>query len=215
MNQQVVNAAQLNQTGASRLAANELEEAQKCFQKALESVTLASHDVCMIDSTKQEHQTKTLLIPQAPFSRDTHLDSEGFVYSKPFYFNPEATMREEDISPYGGVILFNLALTYHERSRFSGESSLRLALRLYDKCLILLKNATSFDCSNVIIAALNNQARIHEVLLDFRKASIRYKLLAEFLHQTDVRTDTLEADDLQEILLNIFFFKIPSCAAMA
>jgi tetratricopeptide (TPR) repeat protein len=217
MNQQVLNAAQLNQTGASCLAAYQLERAQKCFQIALESVALASQDVFIFDNQQQleEQWALTLMTSQESFSRAIPRENEGFIYSKPFFFNPEATMTEEDIAPYGGVILFNLALTYHERSRFLGESSLRLALRMYDKCLTLLKNANSFDCSNVIIAALNNQAQIHEVLLDYRNASNRFKVLADFLHQADVRTDTLEPDDLRDIFHNIFFFKVPTCAAIA
>ncbi|CAB9514487.1 expressed unknown protein [Seminavis robusta] len=210
MNRQVVNAAQLNQTGASCLAANQLEKAQKCFQMALESVTCSS-----LNAVQPHADMKALMLSQEQSSRRCPQENEGFIYSKPFFFNPEATITEEDVAPYGGVILFNLALTYHERSRTVGESSLHVALRLYEKCISLLKHATSFDCSNVIIAALNNQARIHEELLDFQKASMRFKLLADFLHRSDVRTDTLEQEDLQDIFLNLFFFKIPTCAAMA
>lgn len=216
MNQEVVNAAHLNQSGASCLAANQLVQAQKYFQLALETITLAGHDLSDSDSTRQQSMsTKPLMVSQESISKRSSCDSEGYIYSKPFFFNPAATLTEEEIAPYGGVILFNLALTYHERSRTVGESALRVALSLYEKCLALLKHATSFDCSNVIIAALNNQARIYEELLDYQRAGLRFKLLAEFLNEEEVRTDTLETDDLQDIFLNIFFFKIPTCAAVA
>jgi hypothetical protein len=214
MNDQVVMAAQLNRTGASCLATNQLERARKCFQMALESVTLTSQDVFIFNSQHQQ-ESQEHMTSQESVSRVNPGESEGFVYSKPFFFNPEVTMADGDIAPYEGVILFNLALTYHERSRLLGESSLRIALRMYDMCLILLKNANTFDCSNVIIAALNNQARIHEELLDFGNACNRFKLLADFLHMADVRTDTLEPNDLQNIFLNIFFFKVPTGAATA
>lgn len=120
------------------------------------------------------------------------------------------------MAPYGAVILFNLALTHHEQSRTLGESALFVALKLYEKSLSLLRNRTThFDCSNVKIAALNNQARIYEELLDYGRAKRRYNLLDEILHDVKVRIDTLEEEDLQDIYLNIFFFEIPTCAAMA
>lgn len=218
MNQEVINAAQLNQSGASCLAANQLEQAQKCFQLALESVTLAGHDMISENDSTSSQQAlgaNSLVVPQQSISKTSPHDSEGYIYSKPFFFNPAATLTEEDIAPYGGVILFNLALTHHARSRQVGESALKVAMRLYEKCLTLLKHATSFDCSNVIIAALNNQGRIFEELMDYRRASLRFKLLADFLNEEDVRTDTLEQEDLQDIFLNIYFFKLPTCAAVA
>ena len=218
MNQQVINAAHLNQSGASCLAANDLEQAQRYFQLALESVTHAGHDIAENDSVPAPPKcdaSQSLQMSKQPISKTNSHESEGFIYSKPFFFNPAATLTEEDIAPYGGVILFNLALTYHERSRVVGESALRVAMKLYEKCLSLLKHARTFDCSNVIIAALNNQARIFEEVADYKRASYRFRLLAEFLNEDDVRTDTMEKADLQDIFLNIFFFKFPTCAAMA
>ena len=217
MNQEVINAAYLNQSGASCLTANQLEQAQKYFELALQTITLAGHDMMASDNTtsQQPLSPKSLVVSQQSISKRASSLSDSFIYSKPFFFNPAATLAEEDIAPYGGVILFNLALTYHERSRTVGESALRLALRLYEKCLSLLKHATTFDCSNVIIAALNNQAQIFEELLDYQRAGLRFKLLADFLKEDDVRKDTLEPDDLQDIFLNISFFKFATCAAVA
>ena len=207
MNRTIHNAAMLNQTGAAYLASNQPDRAVKCFQTALEYVT-NTDDIIMQAPSSHD--------PRQPLSSAISQDSEeDYIYTKPFFFNPAASMTEEEIAPFGAVILFNLALSYHEQAKTAGDSNLQVAMRLYEKCLTLLRHHSNFDCSNVIIAALHNQAKICEDLCAFAMAGHKYKLLSTLLERDEIRTDTLESDDLNSICLNIYFFKFPTCAPVA
>ena len=208
MNHTIHNAALLNQTGAAYLASNQPDQALKCFQTALEFVTHAD-DLSMNDITSSHSSRQSLTTARSEENED------DYIYTKPFFFNPAASMTEEEIAPFGAVILFNLALSYHERAKAVGDSNLRVAMKFYDKCLSFLRHHSNFDCSNVIIAALHNQARIHEQLCDFLLAGLKYKMLSDFLERDEIRIDTLGTEDLRAICLNIYFFQFPTCAPVA
>lgn len=208
MNQTIHNAALLNQTGAAYLASNQPARAQKCFKTALEYVTHAG-DQSMQDIPASHALRQPL---SAAISQDI---DDNYIYTKPFFFNPAASMTEDEIAPFGAVILFNLALSYHEQAKIAGDSNLKVAMQLYEKCLSLLRRHSNFDCSNIIIAALHNQAKICEELCNFAQAGQKFMLLSSLLEQDGIRTDTVEQDDLNSICLNIYFFKFPTCAPVA
>ena len=208
MNQTIHNAALLNQTGAAYLASNQPERAQKCFKTALEYVTHSG------DGNMQDIPSSNALRQPLPASISGDSD-DNYIYTKPFFFNPAASMTEEEIAPFGAVILFNLALSYHEQAKITGDSDLKVAMALYEKCLNLLRRHSNFDCSNIIIAALHNQAKICEELCHFAQAGQKFLLLSTLLEQDEIRTDTIEPDDLNAVCLNIYFFKFPTCAPVA
>lgn len=212
----------MNQAGASLLSAQQPEEALYFFERSLEELItkagqdpLKYHDI--IPCVHRSHgSSNTKTGPQHILAElESKDDSEGFVYRKPFFFNPEAAITNELETPsFGAVILFNLALCYHMRACDSAQIT---ALTLYDQCLGLLQASRSeFDCSNIIVAALNNKARICDHLKDFQSACSAYHSLADILGTEDVfTTGTIDKDDLQAICLNVYFFKIPTCASSA
>jgi tetratricopeptide (TPR) repeat protein len=205
MNHSIESAALYNQTGASYLAANEINQAGKCFQTALEFMS-GEADASVIDKKLLEQDTN---------KSASSLETDEYIYSKPFFFNPAASLSQTELAPFGAVILFNLALTHHQKRRIEGEHALIIALRLYDKCLSLLGTESTFDCSNIIIACIHNQAKIYEELFDYRSAGFKFQLLSDILQSRDIRTDTMDAEDLQNIILDIHFFEFPTCAAVA
>lgn len=225
MIEQIKRAAELNQRGASFLAAGNYESALPCIHEALETIATASHNPLLSFWEAPGRPDPLRMLPPSLLflpdnQKDTTIrtiedDANQFIYSKPFFFNPEASFAQEEIISYGAIIIFNLALIYHNKARTFGEEALITARRLYDNCLELLKHGSRFDCSNVIIALLNNRAAIHNELFEFRESCQNFKLLADLIGKSIVRTDTLDKGDLRDIFLNIHFYKIPTCAPCA
>ena len=208
MDKSIQVAALFNQSGASYLISNQPELAVECFQKALTCVTSPVQALALCIAQSQQEmmsQQKSVLACREE-------DTDGYLYSKPFFFNPTASITEEEILPCGGVIMFNLAISYHRRG---SELDLATAIKLYDRCLSLVRFAQAFDCSNVIIAALHNKARAYEDLCDYNMARAAFQMLAKILQSDGLRTDTMDSRDLQEVCLSIYFFKVPTCAAIA
>jgi len=208
MTHTIQDAALLNQHGAAFLASNQPEQALKCFQTALQYV-INPEDAHMLD-TSCSHSSAQLLA-----STKLQDSDDDYIYDKPFFFNPAANMADEETGPFGAVILFNLALSYHEQAKLLGESHLKMAMQLYEKCLLLLREQNHFDCSNIIIAALHNQAKIFEHFYDHQLAAEKYSVLSALLEREEIRRDTLEQEDLNSICLDIYFFKFPTCAPVA
>lgn len=219
MLESIQQAASFNQKGASLAASGNFEEALQCMHRALESITIASQKV-FSDTTNKEKGSSLFppnLLPSQKNKGSSYFpnDRNHFVYAKPFFFNPEACISEQEISSYGAIILFNLALIYHLRAESLGDTALVMSRRLYDKSWDLLNHGSKFDCSNVMIALLNNRASIHDELLEFEEACNNFLLLSDLISKAIIKTDTLDREDLRDIFLNMYFFKIPMCASSA
>lgn len=144
--------------------------------------------------------------------------AQGYIYAKPFFFNQEALVSEAERSLYAAVVLFNLGLAYQiEGQRFhDGGYYTTVAKTLYESSLSQLNiQWRSHDCSNVLIACLNNAACAAKELFCLNEA---YKILMELaalLKEGRVRTDTIIMEDLTSVALNFQLLLLPSCASAA
>jgi hypothetical protein len=112
-----------------------------------------------------------------------------------------------------------LALTYHTvgQQLRDGGKYLLSAQVLYETCLSLLncQKQPEYDCSNVIIASLNNMACLNVELFNPIKAEQMLLWLELLIKEGKVRTDTLHGDDIADVVLNIRILLVPACAGQA
>jgi tetratricopeptide (TPR) repeat protein len=141
---------------------------------------------------------------------------QHFIYSQALVFNPEVARNPVDSLFYSAVIIFNTALAFHQRGKCMDPSAQLKAASLYDISLDLLKeSATRFNCSNIIVGALNNKAHLYFKLGDFHKArSVLDQLLAVMI-SIKGSPPAFSETDVQGILHNILLLHSASYAAAA
>lgn len=156
------------------------------------------------------------MAPFLPVSNDSDvplspLDIPAFTFTKAFIFNPSLRLSEDHVDIYKAVILFNLALLYDSQERnLHDERFEATALELYNSSLELSMDpvpnfaAYSLDCSNLVIATLNNKAQIlfrrNEVLSTQGALEDLRKNLGKALKEG---TKALDDQDINGLLLNV------------
>jgi hypothetical protein len=140
-----------------------------------------------------------------------------------FVFNRALVL---DSSPFNGVglafanaaILFNLALTFHQRGRtFCEAVKLQRAMHLYELAASLIVDVSSPQGA-LVIAALNNQAHIHRELCQFKEACDVLEEVCDLAEHVpnSSSSDAFGAELFGEIFLNVTISsQIPCTAASA
>lgn len=211
----ILHASYLNQQGASLLLEGDVEKAAPFFRKALEIIQVDFPN--LLSAPLPPLSTATVGdVRRGQISRPLET-SKAFVYFKPFFFNQNTIFNEHEIGAYLAIMTYNLALCYQlEAHSFQdGGRVLNRAKMLYQNVLDLLNNAWQHDCSNVIIASLNNLAALFVELSEHHDACKILALLSAFLNEEGVRTDTLDKSDLRDIILNVCLIPFPTCAEAA
>lgn len=153
--------AHQNKVGVSYLAVGDGGNAVKAFKAAL--VTMSG--------IAQDPSTETLFLSKN--HKCTAVDIPGlekdsfYAFSKALVFEPSS---EIDLSFTNAILLFNMALTFHQRGSYAGETSkLCKAQSLYKLSCDLINEISS--CSGaLLLAAMNNQAQIHFELGNYAQA---------------------------------------------
>ncbi|CAB9511600.1 expressed unknown protein [Seminavis robusta] len=139
-------------------------------------------------------------------------EAASFTFQKPFAFNTGLELVEEHREIYKAVILLNLAMLYHKESGLNDIYE-KTALELYGYSLEVLKCAVHLDCSNVLIATLNNKAQIffqrHEVE---RTTESLEKLSQSLGNALREGFKGLEDADIDGLLLNVHCQRALVCA---
>ena len=192
------------------MLASNIEQAAKWFAETLQLLQF------QLSSSIQKKFPVASIFPRLD-GRSQPDESRGFVYSKPLLFNPADIITEEDIMSYTAVITFNLGLAHQLEGQAlcDGGRFLHAAMELYEVTLHQLNNQVRYDCSNVIIASLNNLACLNAELFLFERGHQMLLFLAVLIKEGRVRTDTIHADDFSDIVLNIRLLSMPICAGKA
>jgi len=211
----VVKALWMNHRGASMLLSDgDVESATPWFQQGLQIMSkLALPNENLSSAKIPIHKVVSVCA-----DIDTPLaNSKGFIYSKAFFFNQGATINERDIHSYTAIMTFNLALSYHLGGLSSNDGGRLLlsAKGLYERTLELLNREWTYDCSNVVIASMNNLACIFSELAIADDAQQVMCLLMLFIREKRVRTDTMSSEDMRDVVLNFSLLRYPSCAGAA
>ena len=203
--------ARLNNFGVSYLAMGEGSQAVKAFKDALTIVSNFSEqkdDVSMCMFQKKQHCVSR---SQAV----TGLDGTFFVYSNGLLIDASEDM---DIVFMNCIILFNLALAFHQRGMVYGqEAKLRKALTLYDLCMQLTSGDSPCSAA-LLLVSLNNSAQIHFELADYEYAAEALEVLyqeSETVSLSDCPPALLDQRHVEQFSLNVLLTVRPTTAACA
>ena len=146
-------------------------------------------------------------------------DTPAFTFTKAFLFNPSLQLSEEHVDSYKAVILFNLALLYDSQEKNLHDDRFEAtALELYNSSLELsldpARNVSlPLDCSNLVIATLNNKTQIffrrNEV--ESTRASLE-ELRKNLGKALEEGTKALDDQDINGLLLNVHCQSALICA---
>jgi len=173
-------AAFLNSAGATGLMTGESSDA--CLHVFNEALALMEQVSMCPDLQKVGSEpprvSNTIECPSSFCSGSNDgSDDRFFVCRQALTFAPDygttpgvCNISEVDLSFYSAVIIFNMALTYHQTGLQQGDSPLLLqnALQLYDHCRQILNTILSppgDDTDMLKLVTLNNQAQIHYVCM--------------------------------------------------
>lgn len=211
MTHSIGGAALMNQQGASLLFGGHLDQAAKWFQEALKELNFPLP--CPLS-----RPFRITSIPRRDAGTQIIEGKQAYLYAKAFFFNQEALVSEAERSLYASVVLFNLGLAYQIEGQIfqDGGYYSTVAKKLYESSLSHLNiQWLSHDCSNVLIACLNNAACVAKELCCLNEASKMLMDLSTLLKEGRIRTDTTNMEDLTYVALNFELLLLPSCASVA
>ena len=204
-------AARMNQEGAMHLVSGRVDRAATWFVRALDIVSGT------ISSMSCDRPFPVASLGRNATRSHPISESRGFLYAKPFFFTQEGVEAQGYACACVAVIGFNLALAYHLEglALVDGGSFLTMAKSMYGMSLKLLFQQQNCDCSNVIIALLNNLACLNAELGCFDESHRMILLLTMLVKERKVKTNTIDGHDFSDVLLNIRMLLMPACAGAA
>lgn len=154
----------------------------------------------------------------APFRANDRSASSPlpFAYSQALVFNPDVARNPLDRLFYSAILIYNCGLCFHQGGDSFDPSGHSKAASLYDICLDLLKeSSTRFNCSHIIISAMNNKACVHIAERDYNQANGVLDQLLSVMLSTKGATSVFSDTDINGIMHNILLLKsscIPAAA---
>ncbi|GKY95789.1 hypothetical protein MPSEU_000539600 [Mayamaea pseudoterrestris] len=213
-------ASELNNHGINLLVAGHSQEAMNTFQSALSGIKeiVSDQDPSLHSDTSMSVAPTQRFISESPLILHTLHTDQSFVYNRPLVIDEIVSIDDLDstLALLSAAILFNLALVCHQIGREGQEKALKRASVLYRMSLQLLQNCEANECTTVIcLLALNNRAQIHYELCDYSQSGHCLKQISKIMHD-DVRLhESLNAADLEGLLLNVMLQDPPSAARAA
>lgn len=202
------------------LASNDHGNGVKFLKKALvimESICRddGNDDVILVNPTQPSTHQPFVEIPG--MGHDTF-----FVFNRALVLKPAAKLLlNTDLVFLNAVIIFNLALSFHQRGHVPGqESKLRKALQLYSVVVKLIEDIPTPTHGAFLAVVMNNQTHIHRELCDFQMAYAvleDIQMLTEYIPSTvDSATSAFSVALFDEIYLNVTLWcRMPTTAAPA
>ncbi|CAB9522817.1 expressed unknown protein [Seminavis robusta] len=200
--------AHLNKVGVSCLASGSGADAVRAFKQALGVMA----QVTQHPESSQLFQSRIHACSPVPIHG---MKTPFYLYSNGLVFEASTDI---DIAFVNSVILFNLALAFHQRGLQCGrEQALRKALSLYDLSTQLISDLSA--CSGaLLLVALNNSAQIQFELGEYQCSCETLQMLegeAVHLPLADCSSAVLGQEHIDQIFLNVALTKPPMTAASA
>ena len=189
-----------NHEGAALFSSGDTKAASACFQNALDALESGCRSVKRVSH-------RDSFVSESPLH--CYGECGHFIYSSPFVMrlNGDELISKAELQTQRAAILFNLGLSFQQRSLQSADEShlLRTAMNYYDACLKLLeREKLLMECSNLCIAALNNKASLYFEVMAFSQGFKTFQLLNFMLQRRDVmETLSFPQEVLTSIVLNI------------
>ena len=154
------------------------------------------------------------LPPQLP-SNDCD-DGSFFVYSNPFIFHPVTVDTPEYATNCTAVVLFNLALAWHQRGRRADSRALYRARSLYEMSLALVASMSCREaCANLNVAATNNKAHVHFEVSDVGDAKNTLHALLTILGTNKSSPPPFGELEIEKFYMNILHLNGSTLAGAA
>lgn len=227
-------AARLNEEGASFHERGDDTSAFAAFKDALESISADSlantgasvsavlspipDPTANATNNSGSNTPRLPLVPSNPRTDQpvTNGDDETYLYDRCLVFESEYAS-DPEAAPYcSAIVVFNMALVYQKRG--NDEKTLYKALFLYMVSLRHIRSSESerFKNSDLVIAALNNQAIVFYMLKDYGKARTILGELWSVMRDIRCRPASFQKRDIDGIVQNILLMlHSPSLAAAA
>lgn len=232
------NAARLNEEGAFFFQSGDENSAFAAFKDALgslsnDSITRTSLSVSAMlsppgpsadavgsdgSTSVNGKESRSPLVPsstrtEAPISGE---NEEPFLFDRCLSFDASHAADPEAAAYCSAIVIFNMALVFQKRD--NDHKTLYKALFLYLVSLRHIKASGNdrFSKSDVVIAALNNQAVVFYKLKEFGKARAVLGEVWKLLRDLRARPDSFQKVDIDGIVQNILLLlHSPSLAAAA
>ena len=216
-------AAYLNSNGATFLGIGDNGKAYRSFKASLQTLLQA---VLELDVTTGETEVERTPIMDAisrpiPRSRldggDAQLsleaDKEGkpYLYNKGLVFYPNTTFTTVDLAFYASIVVFNLVLVHHRKSKNLQDRDLTKLLALYDVVLKLISGSArsgQYDCSHLALVTLNNKSVVHSELGQHAMATRMLYHVWDVMKAPTRRPRLLETWEVEGLFLNIYLMLI-------
>lgn len=214
-------AAYFNSNGATYLASGEVGNAFRSFKTSLQCLAQAiikvnedSQPTREDEALANQNDQISRALPRSSFgpAREAQ-DQEGqpYLYSKGLVFYPNTTATMADLTFYCSVVVFNLVLAFHRKSKVLQDRDLQKLLRLYELCLRLIgegARCNQYDCGNLLLATLNNKSVVHSQLGEHTVARRMMYHVFDAVQYPDRRPRHLESWEIEGIFLNIFLMLV-------
>jgi hypothetical protein len=144
-----------------------------------------------------------------------------YVFNKALTF--DVPQEEVDLGFFNAVIMFNLALSFHQHGLvFGQEDKLRKSIHIYGLCAKLLEGDATASSGSLMLAAINNKAQVYFTLSEYdqaRQELDQLKTCAEsvvkMMDNSTSETSPFQPRDIDEFFLNIALMQPPTAAPMA
>ena len=220
-------AAYLNGNGATFLASGDIGKAFQSFKGSLQTLIQAAAELEVAapapataggdlryltpDGISRPIPRSRMDGKDAQISIDDGNAGKAYLYSKGLVFYPSITFTDVDIAFYASIVLFNLVLTHHRRSKDLQERDLTKLLALYDLVLRLVGKASQseqYDLSQLALATLNNKSVVHADLGQHAAAARSLYHVWDVLQTPVRRPRMLEAYELEGLVLNVYLLLV-------
>jgi len=192
------------------------------FEKPLLPKLLSPNDLYQCQALQQQQIAK---IVTAAVNHEIDDDSSYFVYSSPFLFQPTIAATAEGghgaAAEYAihctAVVLFNLALAFHQRGRLAHSRSLHRADVLYEMSLALVDRMVPYhqvSCVNLKVAATNNRAHIQFEMSEALQAKHTLQDLLHLLGASKANPPFGEVE-IEKLYMNVLHMKGSTMAGAA
>lgn len=222
----VLTAVQLNLEGANELVRGNLTLALDSFRNALQTMIRFEPPAGYGDTTDANHVDSSDLVAMGiiyvPIRTGSHANKMGepFTFLNPFVFNPTLIPQDQDgIAIFSAVVVFNMAVVFHQKSFIENDPFRTKALHLYESSVDLFSKISSrYDLSGTIAVALNNKASLYFAIGDYESSDQELERLQSVMERAEYSTSTaaiLQGSDFQGILLNLLTLRPPRIAQAA
>lgn len=204
-------AARLNDEGIYFHEAGDDDSAFAAFKDALESLAITG-------KSNEEMLISTPQIPKSNSFLDQPIfgcDDDPFLYDRNLSFNHDDAQDPDKNQYCRAIVVFNMALVYSKRDK--DKETLHKALFLYSMCLQHVQaSSDQVKRSDVVLAAMNNQAVVLYLMEDFGKARRVLNEMWAMLKQLRSRPASFVKQDIHGFVHNILLLlHSPSLAPAA